>query len=185
MTATFEINMQIFKTQFLMILIFLLSVLAVTAQEKSSFVNVPTVSYCELVREPAKYDKQILRVRGNYLFRFEVSNFSDVDCESSENTAWVEFDQSAEEATDPEVLKKLRRLSKAKLKNRHIIYYFGGVKTEILVIARFDGIKPTYTVKSQNGTTTRTFGFGHLSAYNYRLTVLAFEAARPFVKKAP
>ena len=166
-----------------MILIFLLSVLAVTAQEKSSFENVPTVSYCELVREPAKYDKQILRVRGNYHVRFEVSNFSGVDCESSENTAWVEFDQSAEEATDPKVLKKLRPLSKTKQKNRSIRSYFSAAETEILVIARFDGIKQT--VKSQNGTTTRTFGFGHLSAYNYRLTVLAIEDAIPFVKKAP
>lgn len=177
--------MQIFKRQFLTILIFLLSVLTVTAQEKSSFVNVPTVSYCELVREPAKYDKQTLRVRGNYLVRFEVSNFSHVDCESSENTAWLEFDQSAEEATDPKVLKKLRRLGKTKQRNRSIKYYFGGAKTEILVIARFDGIKPTHTVKSQNETTTRAFGFGHLSAYNYRLTVLAIEDAIPLVKKAP
>ena len=174
-----------------MILIFLLSVLAVTAQEKSSFVNVPTVSYCELVREPAKYDKQIIRVRGNYLFRFETSIFSDVDCQSSENTAWVSFDRSAEEATDPKVLEKLRSLSQAskaqlkKLKNRHIIYYFSGAVTEILVIARFDGIKPTYTVKSQNGTTTRTFGFGHMNMRNYQLTVLAFEDGKPFVKKAP
>ena len=176
--------MQIFKTQFLMILIFLLSGLAVTAQEKSSFVNVPTVSFCELVREPAKYDKQVLRVRGNYVFRFEVSNFYDVDCQSRETTAWLEFDPSAEAATDPKVLKKLRPLSKKK-KPRHIIYSFGEAATEILVVARFDGIKPTYTVKSQNGTTTREFGFGHLSAYNYRLTVLAIEDAIPFVKKAP
>src|SRR5687768_3956830 len=100
--------MQMFKTQFLMILIFLLSVLAVTAQENSSFANVRTVSFCELVREPAKYDRHILRVRGNYLFRFEASNFSHVDCESMENTAWVDFHPSAEAATAPEVLKKLR-----------------------------------------------------------------------------
>lgn len=108
-----------------------------------------------------------------------------MDCESSENTAWLEFDQSAEEATDPKVLKKLRRLGKTKQRNRSIKYYFGGAKTEILVIARFDGIKPTHTVKSQNETTTRAFGFGHLSAYNYRLTVLAIEDAIPLVKKAP
>jgi hypothetical protein len=177
--------MQIFKTRFLMILIFLLSVLAVTAQEKSSFENVPTVSYCELVREPAKYDKQVVRVRGNYLTRFEVSNFFDVDCESTENTAWLGFDQSVEEATDPKVLKKIRLLSNTKQKNRSLHSYFGGVETEILVIARFDGIKPTYTVKSQNETTTRTFGFGHMGAYNYQLTVLAFEDAIPFVKKVP
>jgi len=168
-----------------MIPIFLLSVLAVTAQEKSSFENVATVSYCELVREPAKYDKQIVRVRGNYLFRFETSIFFNVDCESSENSAWVEFDQSAEKATDPKVLEKLEGSSKAKQKKMSIPYYFGGAVTEILVVARFDGIKPTYTVKSQNGTTTRTFGFGHMGASNYRLTILAIEDAIPFVKKAP
>lgn len=167
-----------------MILIFLLSVLAVTAQEKSSFENVPTVSYCELVREPAKYDKQIVRIRGNYLFRFEISRFSNVDCESSENSAWVEFDQSAEKATDPKVLEKLEGSSEAKQKKMSIPYYFGGVETEILVVARFDGIKPTLTVKPQNGTTTRALGFGHLNASNYRLTVLAVEDAIPFVKKA-
>ena len=167
-----------------MILICLLSVSAVRAQEKSTFVNVRTVSYCELVREPAKYDKQVIRVRGNYLFRFETSNFYDVDCQSRENTAWVEFDQSVEVRTDPEVLKKIWRMNERIKRKLSIPFYFGGVTTEILVIGRFDGIKPTYTVKSQNETTTRTFGFGHLSAYNYRLTVLAIEDAIPFAKKA-
>jgi len=65
---------------------------------------VPTVDYCELLREPAAYDKKVVRVKVLYVAGFEVAAFEHPSCDEERST-WVEFDRSESSCTDKKVRK--------------------------------------------------------------------------------
>jgi hypothetical protein len=48
--------------------------------KQASKSEVPTIAYCELVRNPKRYDREFIRVRGSYLVREEHSNLYDLSC---------------------------------------------------------------------------------------------------------
>jgi hypothetical protein len=60
--------------------------------------EIPTVSYCDLLRDPAKYDKMTVRLTALYTRGFEISALDDPKCNSQKST-WVEFDPASRQCT--------------------------------------------------------------------------------------
>ena len=81
------------------------------AQERKDDDGVPTVAYCDLLRDPASYDLKVIRVKVMYMSAFEGSSMYDLACERKDS--WVVFDKEVETSTDRKLLKKFRRLSDA------------------------------------------------------------------------
>jgi hypothetical protein len=150
------------------------------AQKKSEAVDAPTVAYCDVVHDPASFDGRIVRVRAVYFVGFEGSLFRDKNCDS--NPSWVKFDPAFEKATNSKVRKRFRRMADASpVKTRD-----GGIShpvksVEVLVVALFEGVKPTYKLGNRNLST----GFGHLNAFDYQFIVLSIEEAKAVTESAP
>ncbi len=51
--------------------------------------DLPTVSFCDLVREPAKYEGKTVRVKGIYRTSFEVSELTGPECLGPRRRAWL------------------------------------------------------------------------------------------------
>src|SRR5689334_526217 len=93
--------------------VFLVSLLSVTtvSQKRQRLAHLPTITYCQLVKNAASNDKKLVRVRGVYVVGFEGSLFDDATCD--DGGTWVEFDPSFEAITKAKTLKAFRRLADA------------------------------------------------------------------------
>lgn len=49
----------------------------------------PVLDFCDVVRDPAKYDGKVVRVRGIYRYSFEVSELAGAGCLGKARRAWV------------------------------------------------------------------------------------------------
>lgn len=132
------------------------------AQTKKETDDVPTVAYCDLIREPARYDRKTVRVKVTYMNGFEISAMYNTGCDRKDT--WVEFDSFYENATNPKMLKKFRKLafSKSIFKERRV---------EVTWVGQFQGLKRTQQLYNE----TVSFGFGHLGGYDYQFNVLRVE----------
>lgn len=83
----------------------------VRGQEMKTPEDIPTVEYCDLVREPTSYDQKIVRVKVTYVVGFEASIMYDLTC--GRRNTWVRFEPMSETATSRSVLQKFRRLADA------------------------------------------------------------------------
>ena len=152
---------------------FVLSVYtSIFSQTNSTFADVPTLNYCDIVRNAATYDKKTVRVKAVYFSAFEGSLFLDSACESQ--SSWVKFSPLLFEKKS-KVFKKFLRLSDASAKKNSS----GGItyperKVSVLVVAIFEGIKPTYKI----GKLELSSGFGHMDSFDYQFTVLSVEAVK-------
>ena len=148
-----------------------------TAQTGQRAFDVPTVAYCDLVKDAASYDQKIIRVRAVYFGGFESSVFYDGACRGRET--WVNFDPAYQKSTEPKILDTYFRIVKASLdENSEGVYPRWWV--EILVVGRFEGVKRTHEYEGK----TYTSGFGHLDEFDYQLTILSIEDAKAVPKKA-
>lgn len=141
--------------------------------------EVPTVGYCELLREPASYDKKVIRVKALYVAGFEVTAFEHPSWDKDRST-WVEFDQSESSCTDKRVRKAFNAIFNPPRKRKKGVYEIPGpARAEMIVVGRFEGPRPGITV----GTEGRRIltGHGHLNAYKYKFVVQCVEQ----VKAAP
>jgi hypothetical protein len=162
-----------------LILVASVSVLPIT-RAKTALADVPTIAYCDLVREAELNDKKLVRVRAVYIVGFEGSLFFDPACEGKE--AWVQFDPSYEKSTKSKLLKRFRNLSNASpVKTAGGGINFPTKRVEILAVGTFDGIRPTQKL----GSITLHTGFGHMNSYDYQFTVLRIEDVKPVTEKSP
>lgn len=96
----------------LLTLIFLLSLFSAKAQKSEvpqSTPAIPTVAFCDLLRNPELYHGKEVRFRAILSSGFEVSALSHPDCAGEEKfLTWVEFDRSVYSSSKPEVLEKFR-----------------------------------------------------------------------------
>jgi hypothetical protein len=77
--------------------------------QNQNTVNIPTVEFCELVRQTSKYKGKEVRVRALYHSWFEGWEFTKLDghyCNGA-GAVWVDFGESFESRTAPALLKKL------------------------------------------------------------------------------
>jgi hypothetical protein len=130
-----------------------------TVQEKK---DIPTIAFCDLLRNPDRYHEKEVKLRAKYLSIFEVSAFVDSDCAKKENRTWVEFDRSSvEAATKPEVFKKV-------VEQIYCCMWAGSSssrETEMLVTGIF---------YKSNGA-----GYGHDNEYCFKFTVKSVEDIGP------
>jgi hypothetical protein len=134
---------------------------------KSSRVDVPTLGYCDLVRNPQLYDNRVIRVRGAYSLGFESSTLSSSGCEGM---TWIDFDELYKTCTRKEVDTALDALMSAgepeSLMERK--------RADVVFLGYFE-VLPNYTIKNE---LVRN-GFGHMGMYSNRITVKCLENAQP------
>jgi len=96
----------------LLTLVVLFNVVAVKAQNKESAKSssdVSGVAFCDLLRDPTRYDGKEVRFRAIYLADFELAAFHSDSCSDKKNRTWAEFDQVAiAKSSRPEILEKLK-----------------------------------------------------------------------------
>jgi len=73
--------------------------------------EIPTVEFCDLVRNAVNYDGKRVRVRAVYFSAFEISGFGGPaggpTCQVDDKTmVWVNYDPSVESNTKPEIYKR-------------------------------------------------------------------------------
>ena len=111
--------------------------------------QVPTVSFCELVLDPVRYDGKIVRLRVKYLVGGETRVIYDKKCEGQ---AWVEFDHVFDTCTEKSVSQRLQRGDSPPTEG-----LFNGLwESEVITVGMFAHDKQ---------------GFGHLNAYKYEFTI--------------
>jgi hypothetical protein len=143
------------------LLILGLFTLAVSARSPSTGISVshdskevPTVAYCDLIRNPAVYDKKEVRIKVVYRVGYEWEEVYCPDCFDLDGRTWVEFDEGIDSCTKRAV-------------RRRISAWEGTLSIE--VIGEF---------QSSSGP------YGHMGAYRYKFIVKCMEKAKVLLKDA-
>ena len=141
--------------------------------------EIPTIDYCELLRNPDSYDKKIIRLRALYVRGFEVAAFEHPQCDEA-RSVWVEFDQSEPSCTDKKIRKAMQAIfNPPRKRKRGVMEIPGPERAELLAVGRFEGPRPGIPVGTEG---RRVFtGHGHMNEYKYRFVVKCVEQ----VKAAP
>ena len=167
------------------IFIAILSLLTMAAQDAKAQIlkrpqDIPTIAYCDLVRDPTSYNQKIVRVKVTYIVGFEGSIMYDLAC--GRKDTWVRFEPTSETATNQKVLKKFRRLADASPeRTRGSGINYPVRRVEVVWVGRFQGIKPAQRV----GERTYSSGFGHLNGFDYQFNVQRIEGVRAIPKNVP
>ena len=115
----------------------------------------PTVPYCDLVRDPARFRNSIVRTEATFNKNLENSVFRDQTCKTG--LTWIEFDPAyvyADEALKNK-FEDLACLKKARCDGQ----------ARVTAVGRFEG-------PSQQG-------YGHLGCCPYRFSIMRIEKAEP------
>jgi hypothetical protein len=127
----------------------------------SAIKKAPTVPFCELVRNPAHYEKSVIRTR--VVLRVDLENevLYEPECDFPEGHVWAEFDPSYV-YSDPQLKEKLGELLRRTATNP--------TRTlQVTIVGRFEGF---------NGK-----GYGHLNGYRFRFSIMRIEQADPVVSR--
>ena len=121
-----------------------------TAIEKA-----PTVAYCELIRNPSRYAKQIVRTEALFYKNLENEVFYDLACDDSR--VWVEFDPAYVYSDDAlkKDFEKIACLKQQRCEGRALV----------TAVGRFEG-------PNENG-------YGHLGCCPYRFSIMRLEKVAP------
>ena len=160
----FEIKQILFGVVFLA-----LSCLSITGQEQKPPQEIPTIAYCDLVREPIFYDNKVVRISVNYIAAFEGSIIRDSDCDGKDT--WVRFDAKVKDATPRKIWKKFDRLTDTspEYKNGGVNYPSRLVK--VTWIGLFQGVKRAQKI----GNLTLPLGYGHMNGFDFQFVVQKVE----------
>ncbi len=132
--------------------------------EPTDLSNIPTVSYCELVKNPSKYDHKIVRVRAIYFNEFERSYLYDETCEIGKAPAapekvpaetWAEWDKSFVSKGDSEEAKLNRQLN-------------GFGRKDVTIIGKINSTNEQSEVNGPNR-------FGHLNCCRFKFSIFRLE----------
>ena len=131
---------------------------------QSTAPQIPTVEFCELVRDAADYDGKLVRVRVTYFSGFEISGFGNPNgpvCDAK-SSVWAEF-ESSEAQSKPEIVKRFR----------NSIYGLGidangNVEGEWLLWQT--PLVVTGVIHKPNGR-----GYGHTNIYSHEFVVYSIE----------
>ena len=123
-----------------------------------------TVSYCELVKNPAQYDRQIVRVRAIYYTAFEKTYLYEERCETNQPPVapekvpaeiWAEWDKSLVTKGDSEEAVLNRQLN-------------GFGRKDVTVIGRFN------STNAQNDANAPNL-FGHMNCCRFQFLIMRAE----------
>ena len=122
--------------------------------------DIPTVNFCDVIRNPSDYVGKLVRIKGNYLVGGEVRVISDRKCEGA---FWVEFGSVSDVCTDKEI--------HARMRNDDPVtggLFNGLYESEIVAVGLI--------LHDQAG-------FGHMNAYKTELGIKWIEQATPLSRK--
>ena len=146
--------------QFLFYLLFICFVcLNIKAQESKSNIQIPNINYCDLIREPLKYDKKVFRIKAVYIVGFEGSVMTDNHCEEANAATWVEFAPDIEKSTDAKIWEKFETLTNTTPIVTKSKFDFPIRRIEVIWIGLFEA----------NGA------YGHMNAFDYQFTIQKIE----------
>jgi hypothetical protein len=135
-----------------------------------STMQVPTVSFCELVSHPDKYDNQIVRTQAVVYYGFEASVLYHADCDRFDT--WAAYDSSYDGKT-----KDAKKLYKMLTKGNSGDYN----SAQVIIVGRFLGKKQVaYRLKDK----TYYMGYGHMNMFDYQLTIMRLEEVNPTPRAA-
>lgn len=115
----------------------------------------PTVPYCDLVRNPTRFNNEVVRTEAIFFKNLENTIFYDASCK--DNSTWVEFDPAYGYAD--EVLKK--KLAELACLRQHRC----DGRARVTAVGRFEG-------PNENG-------YGHLGCCPYRFSIMRLEKVEP------
>jgi hypothetical protein len=167
-------------------LILLLLTVSSFAQSPAPSPNdkIPTVNYCDLIHNAASYDRKVIRVRALYVVGFEAAYLYDPACNGksgSDKRVWIEYSDSFEKSSKPEVERQFHGLLKSSKDNK----YSPG-RVEVVFVGKFDGVRQITELKRKDEKIVKlSVGYGHLNGYDYQITVDAIEEVKSVPKKSP
>lgn len=127
--------------------------------------KIPTVSYCDLIKNAADYDKKIVRVRAIYFSDFEKEYLYDDRCESSQSPSapekvpaetWAEWDKTFVSKGDSDEAKLNRQLN-------------GFGRKDVTVVGMFHST-------NEQGDPDAPNLFGHMNCCHYQFSVMRVES---------
>lgn len=121
----------------------------------STIKQAPTVAFCELIRDSARYDKSIVRTQATFFRNMENAYLSDPSCAHENAYVWAEFDP-AYVYTDDALKKKFEQLLCP-------TQPCPTGRAQITVVGRFEG--------PSGGP------YGHLNDYRFRFSFIRLEQA--------
>ncbi len=130
--------------------------------------EVPTIEFCELVRNAANYDGKHVRVRAVYFSAFEISGFGEPAGRSCHDNSmvWVNFDPSVESNSKPEIYKRFR----------DSIYAHGVVMNGNIASLEGEGLLwETPVVVTGVIHKPNRHGYGHTNIYSHEFVVFSIE----------
>ena len=141
-----------------------------------------TVSFCDLVKAPERYDKILVRTKAILLEGPEHSMLYDPECIDSGNFTWFEWDgySRALKAADKNVQKKLSRYIKSD--DRAMVTVVGTFQAEPDVEAPKNVSPEVAGVIKRNNEKA---GFGHLGCCPHQLVPTIIEKADRVPKSVP
>ena len=116
----------------------------------STIKEAPTVPFCDLIRDPGRYEKQIVRTQAIFLRNMENAYLYDPACGGENTYVWAQFDPSFIYTEDAEKTKFDKLLCPTQP------CPVGKVK--VIAIGRFEG--------PSGGP------YGHLDAYRFRFSLM-------------
>jgi hypothetical protein len=119
--------------------------------------SIPTVAYCELVRDPTRYDRATVRVQATHTVSFESTYLSDEGC--SEQT-WSHLVPADPSCSVP-------------------------VPTPAVPLSRGGGIRTVTVVGRFHAGREGRLGYGHLGQYPFQFEVQCIEAAGAISQTSP
>ena len=130
--------------------------------------EVPTVEFCDLVRNAVNHDGKHVRVRGIYFSAFEISGFgepaSGPPCKVEDKTmVWVDFDPSVESNSKPQIYKRFLDSIYARRIDAN-----GNIEGEWLFWET--PVEVTGVIHKPNGR-----GYGHTNIYSHKFVVSSIE----------
>ena len=126
--------------------------------------KIPTVTYCDLIKNAARYDKKIVRVRAIYFNEFERTFLYDEICKTDQPPfapekvpaeTWAQWDKSLLTKGDSE-----------EAKTNHQLKGFG--RKDITVVGKFD------STNGQGDANVPNL-FGHLNCCRYQFSIMRLE----------
>lgn len=117
---------------------------------------IPTVSFCELLKYPERYDQKTIQIQAVYRYGFEWSELYCLSC-SELGKVWVNFDESFKSQTKPEVAQKISP----------------------------NGRKGRTVNISATGKFMASERYGHMRRYKYKFVITSLEDAEILLNDSP
>jgi hypothetical protein len=126
--------------------------------------QIATVNFCDLLSNPERYDKKIIRTTAIYETYYHGTFLYKLSCKSADANINAEFTNSSQFKTSSIVERQLEKVMSHSERT-------GAARANVTVVGRFN---------NWNG-----FGYGHLDSSRFQFDVMSFESAKSVPASTP